>query len=177
MCGVVDGDTVKLTPFRELIVPPPSSAFEVHVGSQVQQVVFPCAGEGDSMLAGASKDSNSMLAVTREMVFVFRVKENGLKDVTDLVKITGSGGNGFVVKSSLYSCVGQLPAESGLGLVSNLVWVGGYLVGSVATPAPAVMVYQECNGRLELVNIVACEELVYLLSPCPTGAVVQLLEG
>ena len=31
MCGVMDGDNVMVTPFRELMVPPPSSAFEVHV--------------------------------------------------------------------------------------------------------------------------------------------------
>ena len=62
----------------------------------------------------------------------------------DLVKITGAGGNGFVVKSSKYVCVGQLVPDTGLGLVSNLVWVG----------EPALVVNQGRGDKLELVHIV-----------------------
>jgi len=181
MCGVVDGDKVMVTPFRELVVPPPSSAFEVHVKSQVQQVVFPWAGEatmeGDSLLDLAGKKSNSMIAVTRDKVIVFSVGVEGETGGGNLVKITGAGGNGFVVKSSKYVCVGQLEPDTGLGLVSNLVWVGGSLVGSVATPSPALVVYQARGDKLELVHTVQCDQHVYLLSPCPSGAVVQLVDG
>ena len=77
----------------------------------------------------AWKKSNSMIALTRDKVIVFSVGVEGETGGDDLVKITGAGGNGFVVKSSKYVCVGQLVPDTGLGLVSNLVWVGGSLLG------------------------------------------------
>ena len=36
--AVIDGQTVKLTPFREVVVPPPSSALELQFNSQVMQL-------------------------------------------------------------------------------------------------------------------------------------------
>ena len=56
-----------------------------------------------------------------------------------------------MVKSSKYVCVGQLVPNTGLGLVSNLLWVWGCLYGSVATPGSALMVYQGRGDKLELV--------------------------
>ena len=38
--AVVDGAVVKVTPFRQAVVPPPQSAFEIHVDGQVKQVSF-----------------------------------------------------------------------------------------------------------------------------------------
>ena len=38
--AVVDGKKVKMTPFRQTVIPPPMSAFEVHVPEQIQQVIL-----------------------------------------------------------------------------------------------------------------------------------------
>ena len=74
------------------------------------------------------KKSNSMIAVTRDKVIVFSVGVGGEICGEDLVNITGAG-------------VNWVSSEPGLGLVSYLVWEGETLLGSVATPGPAVVVY------------------------------------
>ena len=107
-----------------------------------------------------------MIAVTRDKVIVFSVGVEGETCGDDLVKITGAGGNGFVVKSSKYVCVGQLEPETGLGLVSNLVYVGGACWG---VWPPIALVNQGRGDKLELVHTVQCDRHVYLLSPCPSG--------
>jgi len=183
MCGVVDGCKVLVTPFRQLVVPPPSSAFEVHLPDQVQQVVFPWAGGGvemvgieESLLDKAGKKSNNMICVTKEMVVLLTIEADDIGD-DGCVKITGAGGAGFKTMASKYNRSVILKCSTGLGTVSNLVWVGGYLIGSVAIPDPALLVYKDVQGELVLTHTVPCASQIYLLAPKGGGALIQLCDG
>ena len=104
--AVVDGDKVLVTPSRQLTVPPPGSALQVKADSQVRQVVFSSPGNllspplSDSVLAAAATDSNSFLVVTGE-VHVMRVSAGEEGDPRMVV----TGGGGYHVKCSTYSCV------------------------------------------------------------------------
>jgi len=183
MCGVVDGRKILVTPFKQIVVPPPSSAFEVQVPGQVQQIVFPWAGGGeeggdeDSLLYQAGKDSNSMVCVTRDKVAVLSVGSDEKTTEGCSVSITGAGGGGFMTKCSKFRSCAVLKCSTGLDMVTNLVWVGRYLVGSVATPDPAVVVYQDTKDELTLVHTVPCDDQIYLLAPSDRGALVQLRDG
>jgi len=180
MCGVIDGDKVLVTPFRELVVPPPAAAFEVHVGTQVQQVLFPMSNNmilGENLLARGSRDSNSMLVVTRDKVVLFSRGDGNNKSVDPYVSVTGSGGGGFVVKSTTYYSQGSLFAEELLDGVSNLIWVGDKLIGSSSHPVCVIHVMKECDGKLQLVTTLQCEDNVYSITPCPGGAIAQLVTG
>jgi len=117
--AVVDGQTVKLTPFREVVVPPPSSALELQLGSQVRQVVWPTPGEGKGVLGQASGRSDSLLVVLKDTVAVFEVGEQndaGLGGGS--VKVTGAGGNGFTVRCSMWHLKAILNCP-GLSSLSN----------------------------------------------------------
>ena len=120
--AVVDGDKVLVTPFRQLTVPPPGSALQVKADSQVRQVVFSSSGDllspplSDSVLAAAATDSNSFLVVTGE-VHVMRVSAGEEGDP----RVVVTGGGGYHVKCSTYSCVTTLsPPDINEGC--NTVW-------------------------------------------------------
>ena len=174
LVAVVDGARVLLTPFREVTVPPPSSAYELEADSEVRQVVFPGPAqpgqtEEDSVLAAASGDTNSFLVVTVEgEVLVMRLGP-GEKGGEGRVRVTGAGGGGYHVRCSTHSCVATLspPHISG---GCNIVWAGQYLVFSHSRTVKVVT-------ATDLVLCLPTEDEVYSLSPCPGGVLVQLSSG
>ena len=126
-----------------MIVPPPTAAFEIHVGTQVQQVLFPMSINmilGEILLARGSRDSNSMLVVSRDKVFLFNRGDGNNKSVDPYLSVTGSGGGGFVVKSTIYRSQGSLFTEELLDGISNLIWVGDRFIGSSSHPACVLLV-------------------------------------
>ena len=168
--AVVDGDKVLVTPFRQLTVPPPGSALQVKADSQVRQVVFSSSGDllspplSDSVLAAAATDSNSFLVVTGE-VHVMRVSAGEEGDP----RVVVTGGGGYHVKCSTYSCVTTLsPPDINEGC--NTVWAGQYLVFSSWRTVKVVT-------STDLLKTLHTEEEVFSLSPCPGGVLVQLSSG
>ena len=171
--AVVDGPRVLITPFREVTVPPPSSAYQVEAGSEVRQVVFPSPvqtdSDDDSVLAAAATDTNSFLVVTGEgEVLVMRL---GLQETAgdSRVRVTGAGGGGYHVKCSTPSCVATLsPPDISDGC--NIVWAGHYLVFSHSRTVKVVTATQ-------LVLSLNTEHQVYSLSASPGGVLIQLSSG
>ena len=54
--AVIDGSTVKVTPMREAVIPPPMSAYEIHVESPVTAVMFQhCSGNEGHLGRGVLK--------------------------------------------------------------------------------------------------------------------------
>uniref|UniRef100_A0A672GY78 Elongator complex protein 1 n=1 Tax=Salarias fasciatus TaxID=181472 RepID=A0A672GY78_SALFA len=49
--AVIDGDKILVTTFRQCVVPPPMSSFELQLKSPVNQVAFLCATQGTNQLA------------------------------------------------------------------------------------------------------------------------------
>ena len=174
--AVVDGQTVQLTPFREVVVPPPSSALELQLGSQVKQVVWPKPGEGGGVLGQASSNTDSLLVILSNRVAVF---ETGVpKSVAEeggAVKVTGAGGNGFAVKCSMWHLRAMLACPE-LPNMTNIVWVGGKLVAACMS-SQHIVVLQENDGILQEVERLECEAPVWLIAAKKCGAVIQLEGG
>ena len=169
--AVVDGARVLLTPFREVTVPPPSSAYQVEAGSEVRQVVFPSPAQpvSDSVLGAAATDTNSFLVVTGEgEVLVMRLGQQETAGDSRVI-VTGAGGGGYRVKCSTPSCVASVsPPDISAGC--NIVWAGHHLVFSDGRTVKVVT-------ATELVLSLPTEDQVYSLSPSPGGVLVQLRSG
>ena len=172
--AVVDGRKVLVTPFRQVTVPPPSSAYQVAADSEVRQVVFSSPAESpshsppDSHLSAAATDSNSFLIVTRDgNVLVMRISTG--EEEQSRLNVTGAGGGGYHVKCSTHSCVATLsPPE--ITDACNVVWVGQFLVFSHWRTVKVVT-------ATDLVQTLHTEEEIYSLSACPGGVLVQLSSG
>lgn len=175
--AVVDGSVVKLTPFREVVVPPPSSALELEVGEQVQEVAFPTPGEEgeQGVLATAAMEDNSLLVVTRGGLCVFEVGEGEEEAEGGGVKVTGAGGNGFTVRCSRWRLVARLACPAMAGLV-GVAWVGSRLVAASRT-STEVVVLQQVEGEVVEVERLPVEARVWLVAGRAGGAVVQLEGG
>ena len=78
--AVIDGRTCKVTPFAEMVVPPPISAFELHFPVNIEDLVFV---------------QDYLTVITEDSIYNFIP---GASPNDDLVKITGAGGSGFVPK-------------------------------------------------------------------------------
>ena len=143
LVAVVDGNVVKVTPMREAVIPPPMSAYELHFPSQVLSVLFPCGG-GEKTFPGLVPTSNNLAVVTAEKIYFFSVL--GAADKTEsgdgLVRITGAGGNGYIVQTSRHGVVRTLETAGVGAELTNLTWVGEEILASVDYPAPAVLVLQ-----------------------------------
>jgi elongator complex protein 1 len=157
--AVIDGHLLKVTTFREAVVPPPMSAYEIYLGCQVEAVLFPVGEESieeadasGGLLHTAARDTNSMAVVTHDCrVLVFTVvgdeaalpagagsadsKEKG--NVGVRVDITGTGGTGYVARTKRHRLAGvlELAVEtSKVERLTNWVWVGDEILASVTSP-------------------------------------------
>ena len=83
--SIIDGSVLKVTPMRQMVVPPPISAFELHLPNSISGVMF--ANFADFNQLCVISDSNE--------IFTFSTKG---EKTEKCVKITGAGGNGFVPK-------------------------------------------------------------------------------
>ena len=103
---------------REAVVPPPMSAYEIHVeNSQIFAVMFQNVGgniAAQPAFGMPRNSSNNMALITRASVHLFAVTDvdkgckNGGGDKS--VRITGAGGNGYIVQTSRHQLVNTLPA-------------------------------------------------------------------
>ena len=95
--AIVDGKIVKVTPFTEMVIPPPISAFELHFDTNVIDLAF-------------SQDGKDNLAViTENQVNIFVPS----KEKDDKTVITGAGGSGFVPKCTLLKLEKKFEIVSG----------------------------------------------------------------
>ena len=95
--AVIDGCIVKITPFGQMVVPPPISAYEIQFKHEVRQVIFP---------SSLPCNVNTMIVVTTNDDVII-CKFNGslassenirVGNASGDVKITASGGQGFAIK-------------------------------------------------------------------------------
>ena len=86
--AIIDGPILKITPFREMVVPPPISAFELKFKSNIKHVAF--SSHPDCL--------NKMIVITEENVL--HVLDAKGEETTE-VKLTGAGGQGFVPKCTV----------------------------------------------------------------------------
>ena len=88
--GVTDGSTLKITPFKEMVVPPPISAFEFHFERNIKHVAT--SNHADCI--------NSFLVITEDsMLHILNTTGND-NNLTN-VKLTGAGGQGFVPRCTM----------------------------------------------------------------------------
>ena len=95
--AIIDGCTLKVTPFTQTVVPPPISAYELHFKNEVRQVIFPTSSE---------RHRNKMIVITtNDDVFlcglenVVSSKDND--GLSNSVTVTGCGGQGFGIKCDI----------------------------------------------------------------------------
>ncbi|XP_076056074.1 elongator complex protein 1 [Oratosquilla oratoria] len=139
--AVIDGKTVKLTPFRQSIIPPPMSAYEVTLPSEVQSIMYapasalsanpspnsPVNVEDSGFLeVGESPGSNSnnICVVHGDATLTFLTQAHPSENLGDhgcVVQVTGAGGNGFSVQVKVHRVLAQ----------HKLVWDADILPGGV----------------------------------------------
>jgi hypothetical protein len=165
--AVVDGHHIKVTPFRQAVVPPPMSAYEIHLGSQVESVLFAAAvvsaaavsasdaaasAANPGLLSKACQDSNSLLVVTHHHVYIFTLdasSEDMSKGKGNVrVDMTGAGGTGYAPQTAHHGLAGSLQLSVKEGRLTNWVWCGDRLLASLASvhSSSAVLVFEvrEC---------------------------------
>ena len=136
LVAVIDGHSLKMTPFREAVIPPPMAAYEIHVGRQVEAVLFPPSEKNDATVASsdsglvgrAARDPNSLVVVATHQsggqLFVFTTDNSdgnkealartiggggdGMETNGVEVKLTGAGGTGYTVQTTRHSLLGSL---------------------------------------------------------------------
>ena len=172
--AVVDGSTVKLTPFREVVVPPPSSALELDVGEQVLGVAWSSGGGwGGGTLARVAAQGDSLLLVTASKVVVFELGSGG--EEQGAVRTAGVGGVGYAVQGSRWRLTGSLSCPL-LASLTSFVWLGSRLVASRLS-SPGLVVLREQEEELVVEQELECEAPVWGLVGRVGGAVVQLEGG
>jgi hypothetical protein len=157
--AVIDGHHIKVTPFRQAVVPPPMSAYEIHLGCQVESVLFPSAAAVSAAAAAASaanpgllskacQDSNSLLVVTHSHVCIFSLdassEDMGKGEGNVRVEMTGAGGTGYAPQTAHHGLAGSLQLSvKKEGRLTNWVWCGDRLLASLASHASsAVLVFE-----------------------------------
>ena len=179
VCCVVAGRGVRVTPWAELTVPPPSSAATLACPAPVTHVlthpghVDPAPGdtcEGEvAELRRAAADVNSVLAVTSAGVHVFVVDTELGAAEDDTCHVTqNTAGPGYRVRHSCHAYLATVLAGAGLHTATNPVWLGGQLLA--------------CRGRqlelhgCQLRDTAALAAEVVSLTAAGAGAAVAQLE-
>jgi elongator complex protein 1 len=189
----VDGNKVKVTPFRTMVVPPPISAFELHLPENVKQVGNELRYFRNTVgifryesfqVAFAPEPFSSRLAVFTATNKMFTFSEEKTEDSEmsqDLVKVTGAGGNGFIVKCSLLHPVASLKLSWDGAALANWIWLAGdMMLASCNQPIPSLHLFEITkDGNLSPKEAFPVEDTVYNISRSSDGnvAAVQLVNG
>ncbi len=116
LVAAIDGQTIKMTPMREAVIPPPMSAYEIHLDVPVTAVMFQNTNsQTESSFKLENNSSNNLGVVAGNKVYFFAVTEadKGTKSVGDeAVKITGAGGNGYIVQTSRHALVYSIQGKT-----------------------------------------------------------------
>ena len=97
--AVIDGCTVKVTPFSQVVIPPPISAYELHFQNEIRQVIFPtsCPYNLNQMLVVTTNNHLIMCKFEKNMRSSVFTEETGANQI----KVTGCGGQGFSQKCDI----------------------------------------------------------------------------
>ncbi|XP_076443667.1 elongator complex protein 1-like isoform X2 [Babylonia areolata] len=181
---VIDGSSLKVTPMRKMVVPPPMSAYQLPLPSVAAQVVSPaspCDATGD---VGVLTQDNQFL--------VFSCSEHALKTGTSVARLDAAGGQGFTAQCSMpslqatYRLVTPQDVSEFPLCVTHICWPHrGVLVLSVAGDTgvclyAAHLAQVSEDGTLPLGEPVPVEDKVISLSVDPQNAgcvAVQLSSG
>lgn len=167
---------------REAVIPPPMSAYEIHInndGNGQDNAVTKCGG-GDGVvlglmfqntaqqqqatptssggsvsddtslfgITGCRSSSKNIAILTRHKLYIFTITTTGtgeggcVGNDNGAVRITGAGGNGYVVQTSWHELAGCLALDGGVAEAYNFTWIGDRILASVDFPSPAVLVFQ-----------------------------------
>lgn len=129
--AVIDGSILKITPFRQCVIPPPMSSYEARFEQQIHTVLYAppisrkCDMSPDNSVnvedsgfleaidpPGCS--SNNICVVHGYNMLTFLVQAHANDNLDDFgcnVKITGSGGNGFNVRVKVHKVIAQHQIE------------------------------------------------------------------
>lgn len=168
LVGVTDGRVLKMTPFRDAVVPPPISAYEVHVESNITQVVFapPTHCQVNACLAISSDD---------HLYFIGPGHDDECLGNT---KVTGSGGSGFAIKCQL-TCPYKSIRLPGSCRLPNWTWLSSNIL-LASKFETGILVYTIVDGdstTITLLHTIPCEAEVLNMaaSPCGKEVAVQLI--
>ncbi|XP_067666360.1 elongator complex protein 1-like [Haliotis asinina] len=175
---VIDGDKVLVTPMRQMVVPPPLSAYQLELPAPASQVTF-----GPT---GLSNDIAVMLS--DERLAVFHLQE--AKDASDAgVKVGAAGGTGFSVQCRRHSLQGVYSIDYTSEIVTfplhihHLTWISPdcFLFCGLDTGNTHSILYraQLATDKLTIRSSLHVENLVHRIAvsmETPSVAV-QLCDG
>ncbi|XP_056022733.1 putative elongator complex protein 1 [Ostrea edulis] len=122
LVAVIDGSKLLMTPTRQMVVPPPMSAYYLQLPTSVNFVSFCYHGNTD----------DTLLLLDDGRVAVYTFDNSETKD--DSVKLDGAGGNSFKTCCStprltgIYNITGLPPISRLSKLVLHVVWYNSDLV-------------------------------------------------
>nr|XP_022331417.1 putative elongator complex protein 1 [Crassostrea virginica]XP_022331418.1 putative elongator complex protein 1 [Crassostrea virginica] len=122
LVAVIDGSKLLMTPFQQLVVPPPMSAYYLQLPASINLVTFCCHGNSD----------DALLSLDDGRIAVYRFDNTDTKD--DSVKLDGAGGNSFKTccntpsLQGIYRISGLSQASQLLQVVHHVVWYTPELV-------------------------------------------------
>ena len=151
--AVIDGKTCKVTPFTEMVVPPPISAFELHFPVNIEDIVFV---------------EDNLTVITEDSVYAFTPGASSNDDQA-LVKITGAGGSGFVPKCTTLS-LNKKCQSANAGLYN---W-NGHMEYLVAYNQATISIMSK-NGDDK--KDIICEDTIHDIIPYASGFYVILVDG
>ena len=161
--SIIDGSILKVTPFREMVVPPPISAFELHVSGNISDVMF----------SNSIQDFNSLAVITENsQVYVFDTTGNADESI---VKITGAGGNGFIPKCTTLKLLKTFKLQESNGKeLYNWCWFTPK--AAMACQGQLIYIFDMENGALR--ETLICEEdVVDIIAMESSNVAVVLSDG
>ena len=164
--SIIDGSILKVTPFRQMVVPPPMSAFELHFMKNIKDVMFSNSRQNLNAVAIVSEDYQ---------VSIFDPTGN---DDQNLVKITGAGGSGFVPKCTTLKLLKTFKLQENTDKeLYNWCWFAPN--AALACHGSMIYVFDMENGALkdtliceeDVVDIIALEGMYWVRSCEETGQI------
>uniref|UniRef100_A0AAQ5ZMD6 Elongator complex protein 1 n=1 Tax=Amphiprion ocellaris TaxID=80972 RepID=A0AAQ5ZMD6_AMPOC len=135
--AVIDGEKILVTSFRQCVVPPPMSSFELQLTSPVNQVTFLCRPQGTNQVAAFTANgqisiySQGRLTKLAEC-FVLPSKMSGIYLIMAAVEV-----DGVVVSVVHCSQTGTVALQLEDGQIRKLVW---------DHPEPSVEDWRDSSG-------------------------------
>ncbi|KAJ8304476.1 hypothetical protein KUTeg_018059 [Tegillarca granosa] len=181
--SVIDGDRVLMTPTRDMVVPPPMSAYYIHLPCTVNSLAF-CQGTQTHDVAILTVDNK---------IALYKFQDN--KDVDRSIKFDAAGGNMFSVCCKTPTCTGifrikgQPEDQTRYPLmIQHLTWLKDDLMIFSCTDTQTGQNSVIMTAELETMDEDKCfviksrtpvESFIYKMAvSCETGHVaVQLIDG
>lgn len=161
--AIIDGSVLKMTPFRQMIIPPPISAFELHFNENITAVMF------------AHNILNAVAVITENnMIHMFTPHGSAdLNSDNNMVKITGAGGSGFTSKCDLVNLSKSVTCPDASKL-TNWCWINDNL--ALASKSETIYLINLENGSILESNM--CENIIANISASADNVhCVLLLDG